>query len=283
MVNCKNCGIEAKLKFLFCPICGIRDAFDHIPEEGWITKLRKRLFKSSIEKAIDEAFYDMMPYDTLGTERALEKIYYRTLNSEQKDRVGSSLALAYGIRAQFAEHESGDPKEAMSAYEDATKVAPKEAQWHERKAKCTYRLAKALDVYQKFHITSFMGPDIVKLEEMIDDKKSPCYLYDRALEAYSDAIQCDPYYAPALIGRARTLVELGKEVESGKYYEEAVQILTRALTVAPNDLTSRRERAEAFEALGETEKAVEDLKHSVAVKEDEWVERRIRELEKRLE
>ena len=282
MVACKHCGVDAKIKFLFCPGCGIRDAFNYQPEERWSEKLRKRLFKSTIEKTIDKFFQDMTPFGNPHGERELERLLARRLSSMEKEKLGASLALGYGIRAQFTERETGDPREAIAIYGDATRVAPKEARWREAKAKSTYRLAKALDVYQKYHITSFMGPDIIKLEEMTDAKESPCDLYERALEAYSDTVQCDPYYVPALIGRARTFVDLGKEAESSKDYQEAVKVLTRALMIDPNDLTSRRERAEAFEALDQIEKAVEDLKHSVAIEKDEWLERRIRELEERL-
>ena len=281
MLVCKHCGTEARTSFLFCPTCGIRDAFSDQREESWSERLKKRFFNSAIEKRIGKIFQDMM---TIGgnpaAEMALERLYLASRSSTDKERVGNSLALAYGIRAQD-EEQYGDSETAISLFERAREVASKESRWHERMGRSTYKLARALDIYQKHYVTSLMGPDIVKLEEMVDAKKSPSDLYGRALEAYSDALQCDPYHVPAFIGRARTFAKLDKKAESNEDYQKAVDILTRALIVDANDLSSRSERAEAFEALGQTQKAIQDLKHSVAVKEDEWLERRIKELEKR--
>ncbi len=286
MAICKNCGVEAKIKFLFCPICGIRGAFEFpqdARDEGWVQRVRKRLFKSDVEKAIDEFFQYMTPFGYPEGERNLECLLHQpgthSLNSMQKERVRAALALGYGIRAQFAEWEKGDPEEAIEVYGDAIRAAPKEAQWYEAKADATYRLARYLDNYQKHHFATFMGPNIGKLQKMLASKKTPEELYEYALEAYSNAIQCDPYHAPALIGRAKTLDELGNKQESREDYKAAIAILTRALSVNPGDLASLKERAEAFEALGQIDRAIMDLKSSIALKKDEWLERRIKELE----
>ncbi len=177
----------------------------------------------------------------------------------------------------------GDPEEAILLYWKASDAAPNEARWLERAAASTYHLARALDFYQKYYISLSIGTSIVKLQEMVDRKESPSDLYQGALISYILALHCDPYHVPALIGRARTFAELGKEAEASKDWEEAVKVLNRALTVDPNDLTSRNERAEAFEALGQLEKAIEDLKYTVALEKDEEVEKRIEKLEEKLQ
>ena len=225
------------------------------------------------------------------TERKLKQLQRGSATRTGREKVGSSLALAYGIRAG-EEMWRGDPEEVIFLLGNAIDAAPKEAKWHEAKARAIERLAEDMKHYQELtedglypHRAarlSLFSASSDKLEEMCN-RESTSSLLEKAEFAYSEAIYREPSFTPALIGRARIATETGNEVEAKSDYETVIKILDRALTVEPNDLTSRKERAEAFEGLGQIEKAVEDLKHCVAVKEDEWVERRIRELEERLE
>ena len=280
---CKNCRGGTDKRFLFCQRCGIRDPIRYDPNPGWLKGLKQRFFRS----AIDRAFENMTEFGSLQTERELEQLQRESATQTGREKVGSSLALTYGIRALHEEFWGNDPEEAIFSYEQAIRAAPKEAKWHQAKARAIERLAEDMKHYQELTedglyphraaLLSLFSASSDKLEEMCN-RESTSSLLEKAEFAYSEAIYREPSFTPALIGRARIATETGNEVEAKGDYETAIKILDRALTVYPNDITSRKERAEAFEGLGQIEKAIEDLQYSVSLEKDDSIERHIKEL-----
>ena len=148
----------------------------------------------------------MTPY---GNPEAGEELEHLLRCRPSDSKLRSSLALVYAIRAQAEKIELGDPGTAIATYEQAIAVAPNVAKWCVARADALASLAKSLELHEKVGDYFYVGASTVRLEG-VREAENPTSLYQQAIEDYTMALERDPLYTRALMGRGEVLTHMGE-------------------------------------------------------------------------
>ena len=173
----------------------------------------------------------------------------------------TSLAVAF--------HRVGEEDRALSCYESALQLDPKEAEAHYFRANILYSRGNVREAIAGYTAAIGLRPELIEAHQkpiprdrLTDYRPSPAGMRWIArsagqILALNKSLESNPRQADLFKERAAEYSRLGN-------YEQAISDYSSSLAIRPDDADALHLRGQAYEQLGQSERALEDYRQAAA-------------------
>jgi len=183
---------------------------------------------------------------------------------EDPDHVVAQTSLGVAF------HRLGEDDRAVSCYEAALKINPKQAEAHYFLSNILYAHGNVREALAEYSAAIGLEPELIEAHQkpvpqdrLTDYTSSPAEMYRIAKPAYrildlNKALEANPRQAHLFKERAAEYSRLWN-------YEQAIVDYSSALALQPDDANALHFRGVAYEQIGQLERALEDYQQAVTI------------------
>ncbi len=227
-----------------------QSVINHVPEEATPIRQAASFFSRGLELGLEGKYQEAVDELAKAVDAEPTHVLART-----------SLGVAF--------HRLGEDDRALSCYEAALKIDPKNADAHYFRANILYSRGIAREAISEYTIAIGLWPELIRAHEeaaprdrLTDYTDTPAGMYQIAKHAFrilelNQLLEANPRQANLFKERASAYSRLGN-------YERAIADYDSCLAIQPDDAGALHSRGLTYERMGQLDRAREDFQQATS-------------------